>query len=149
MMKKNILFLIVIFTINIGKAQSSDLFLLHNMINDCLDDCLSNTKISTLLIDHYPFAFKFSDSIQNRQLSYVCLKNEKSRKSLKKGQDVLFFDGVSIEGNKLIIRFSGRFVEVKKKNHVIISISDWFRFIYEYSCDEKQWILIKKDFGGI
>ena len=148
-MKKIIFFLTFIFTTNIGKTQSSNLFILNDMIIDCLYSCLSETNISTLLIDYYPFSFDFSDSIKSRQLNYVSIKNQKYYKYLKKGQNVLFFDGLSLDSNKLIIQFSGRLVQYAKKIHIRISISDWFRFIYEYSCDKKQWILIEKDFGGI
>jgi hypothetical protein len=148
-MKKIIFFLTFIITTNIGKTQSSNLFILNDIINDCLNNCLSETNISTLLIDYYPFSFEFSDSIKSRQLNYVSIKNQRYYKYLKKGQKVLFFDGLSLDSNKLIIQFSGRFVKYEGKKHIVIAISDWFNFIYEYSCDKKQWIFIKKNVGGI
>jgi hypothetical protein len=155
-MKKIIFLLTFTLTVSIGKTQSSKLFLLNDMINKCLDECLNycltqpHYPIPSLLIDYYSFGFEFSDSVKSRQLDYVSIRNPKFYKYLRKEQYVLFFDGLFLNCNKLTFQFSGRFVQYeKKKRNLNIAISDWFRFVYEYSCDKKEWILVEKDFGGI
>jgi len=144
---KNIIFLLAFtFTVNVGRSQSPTQ--LNVMINNCLDSCLSIINISSLLIDHYPFYFMFSDSIKNRQLDYVSITNPKFYKYFERGKFVLFFDGIFLEQNRLIIQFSKRFVQFERMNFTI-SLSKWVTFTYEYSCDEEQWVFIEKEINGI
>jgi hypothetical protein len=166
-MKKIIFSLTFIFTISFGTAQSSNV--LNDMINDCLNDCLNHflnhslplmqtrTQIITpaLLSDYYPFYFDISDSVKstlknNPQCKIVSFYKPKFRKYFKKERCVLFFDGVYLDSNKLIIKFSERSVQYKAKGRMTyIGISDWYKYIYEYSSEEKRWVLIEKILEGI
>ena len=151
-MKNIIFFLAFISIISTGIAQSSNE--LHNMINNCLNDCLTDTRASSVALEGYPFRFRASDSVKNnlknRQLKVVSITSPKFRKYLKKEQYVLLFDGIFLDSNKLIIQFSERSVQYKtKEKYLNIAISDWYKYIYEYSYEEKRWILIEKVFDGI
>jgi hypothetical protein len=148
---KNIIFLFVfLFTINTGRTQSN--IQINAMINNCLFECLSKIYTSALIIDYYPFAFEFSDSIKNKiinkELNYVSIRNPNNRKLFKKGQFVWLFSGVLLDKNKIVIQFTYESIQYKKKM-VYIGISCWYKFFYEYSNDEKRWILVDKEFGGI
>jgi hypothetical protein len=153
-MRKIIFLLLLISTMFNGKSQ---LYIqTENMINDCFNDCLnyclSRGIISAVAIDHYPFGFRFPDStitkISDNQLNYICIANPKLSKSLRKGQYTLLFGGIFLEDNKVIIWFSRRHVQRTSK-YLYFAISDWYKYIYEYSNDEKHWILVDKEFGGI
>jgi hypothetical protein len=162
-MKKIVFLLIFASTISTGIAQSSDK--LGNMINDCLNDCLSDysnaylnnllrTNVSLFVLDYYPHFFQFSDSVinnlKNKQFKPIYINNPNNYKYLKEEYPALFFDGLSLDSNRLIIHFSKRFVRYDKKKKIMnIAISDWFKHIYEYSCEEKRWIFIEKVSGGI
>jgi len=158
-MKRIVFLLMFASTISTGIAQSSNE--LNNMINDCLSDYsnahlnnLLRTNVSLFILDYYPQFFQFSDSVINnlksKHFEPIWINNPNNYKYLEEEYPALFFDGLYLDSNKLTIKFSNRFVQYDKKIKMMsIGISMWYRYIYEYSCEEKRWIFIKKVSDGI
>lgn len=98
-------------------------------------------------IDAFPPYFELDNKVKIANLSTI---NNISahKKRLKKGVDIIKFDGINLIKDTLTIRFSSRFVQLKR-NKLNIILSYWGSYIYKYNCKKQVWILTETKYGGI
>ncbi len=159
-MKKFIL-LICILLINFiiyGQERNS----LNDIINHSLN--LYVNKVDTLVekrtivkkffqekyvnMDGYPLNFILDNNLK-KELKQIRLFDDVFLKNiLKKGTYVIFFDGIDLKSNRIMLSFSSRYV-ILKKGGLNISISDGGVYTYEYSNEKQEWYLIEEKYIGI
>lgn len=101
-------------------------------------------------IDNYPPHYSFRDSIFDIPVKYISLINYlEYNKLLKKGIWILSINNLELNNNKLMIVYTLRRVQLKKKGQLFIGLSDSASFTYRYSCDNNEWILINEEYSGI
>lgn len=145
-MNKVVLVILIVFSALCTKAQKEKN--IHEIINSNLAVYLEHGSVQYLLTDFYPFGFAFNDEIKKKDLQYVSIKNPSDRKKIKAGVYVLFFDGIEINKNQLEVKFSKRYVKMSS-GKINISISDWTKYIYVYSCEKEEWVFTETIHGGI
>ena len=133
-------------------VNESLLFYLEN-INDYVERGIINkgyTKNLYIVLDVYPLNFSFGEKITEKNLNYISLTNTLPyKKALKKGVNVILLSSIKMTNNQLVISFTSQYAKLKKKKHLHLTISDWGDYIYDYSCEKQEWILVEKKYGGV
>ncbi len=158
---------IVLFTFiilcSVSKLQAQENVLLDSMINKSLVTYINKYKEDIekgsinedlknlcIVIDNYPRNFVFCQAIQDMNLKYISLVNFQCQKELRKKENYrAIFLGINLTSHRLSIAFSTKILTIHKKNNLHIGISDWGDFIYEYSCEKQEWILVEVKYGGV
>lgn len=112
---------------------------------------ISNKYYNNLFIDidAFPPHFEFDNNVKIANLNTITINNISAhKKKLKKGVDIIKFDGMNLTKDTLTIRFSSRFVQLKR-NKLSITLSYWGSYIYKYNCNKQVWILTETNYGGI
>ena len=99
-------------------------------------------------MDNYPLGFEFSNQIKDLGFQFIFLHSKVAKKIMKKPRSVIFMAGPHIDQNSLTITFSSRNV-AWVNGGLNITVSDWAKYIWQYSCDAKEWKLVTVDSGGI
>ena len=98
-------------------------------------------------IDNYPPHFKFEDTIQGIPVKYVNTNYPLASKISLKSTVGIAVLRIKLENSKMIISITDYSVKFEKK------ISRWILnesmiFIYEYSCEQQKWLLLKTERNG-
>jgi len=133
----------------INKAINSSY--LEKMINESLVRYIKNINESkyrnpdcklTLITDYYMYGFKFCPEIREMDVQFYSVD------SVLKTKDracLIFFSGIKLLDDKIIILFSAAHTD-KRKNKVYIAFgSGGMYFTYKYSYEEKRWKLLRED----
>lgn len=160
-MKKIVCLLILfIFAVHIN-AQNDDL---KKSINDCLtsfieakkrhqdkgiikQDYFDNLYIS---IDNFPPHYSFKKSILDIPVKYISITCHMGfEKILKKGAWVISLNNINLVSNRLEIIFVLENVTLKGKKNLNIGLSESFKYILDYSCEEDKWIMVSEKHSGV
>lgn len=103
----------------------------------------------TICIDGFPPKFYFEQAIENIKINYISLTNyQPYEKSLRKGLGVLTLSRVELNNNKLevgLAYYNTKLLGNKNFNMVLL---DSMTYIYEYSCEKQEWVLIDIKYGS-
>lgn len=131
----------------ITKMIQNALFTVLKIEKEYIDSGFTNRKINDdfyIWIDHYPAGFEPIQEILDLKLrlKYISIYSL-TKKQKKKGVDGIGFSGVRIDGDKIKLYFSSKNVFLKGNQLYMGIDGDGYSFEYEYSCEKKEWILIK------
>ncbi len=162
-MKNAIIFFFILFSISaIGKAQMQDTIIKENQINKMIQDALftvlkiekgyidngiAKCKINDdfyIWIDYYPAGFELSQEILNLKLKLKFVsKYGLTQKQKEGGINGIGFSGVKIDGNQIRLYFASEEM-LLFENRLLIGLNpEGYIFVYEYSCEKQEWILIQ------
>lgn len=149
------LIIVCLFSINVSGQNNELGDVIQSSLNSYVKEKKESINRATMKnkfyfsIDNYPPHFNFKDTIQGIPIKYINLDNRSPYKTqLKEGVNIATLNKVELEKNRMTISFNS--YSAKLKNRMLyMSLYESMIFIYEYSCEKQEWLLLKTEQNGV
>lgn len=143
-MKAIMLIASIVLAYSSSYSQSSDY---KTMIDSAIVMQKAAYKPNIYLIDEQNQPYILSSDKLQKEFRYISLFEKRNRKQLKKGINAWKIFPV-LNGNRLTIDIVD-FTITYRRNNYAFGNGGGATVIFEYSCDEKKWILLESKWSGI
>lgn len=145
-MKKIVFLASVILTHSLSYGQNQNNYY-KIMIDSAIVMQTAAYKPNIYLIDELNQPFIISSDKFQKKFRYIALFKKRNRKQLKKGINAWKIFPV-LNGNKLTIDIVDYRITYRRNNYAFGN-GGGAKVIFEYSCNEKKWILLESKWLGI
>ena len=129
-----------------GQSGANDY---KKMIDSAIEmqSALLKGKENIYLIDHNNQPYILESDKEEQKFKSVSIESKENRRLIKKGIRAWKVFSVLIK-NQLIVTLVDFYITYKNKNYNFLN-GGGAKIIFEYSCDQKKWVLVESNWSGL